>query len=145
MQPSATATAGLAFATQPVVAEDGSINLALTRGYESILDVLTGALGDGRVRSLTWHYRSHDERLIASRLLETRVDRAPIRGEVGIAGMIGLRRPTNVHCLTAGINCSSSLVLTPFVGAAQSQPADLSKMPITDGVCCAIACNAIPR
>ena len=47
------------------VNEDGSINLALTSGYESILDVLTAALGDGRSRSLTWHYRSRDERLIA--------------------------------------------------------------------------------
>lgn len=45
--------------------DDGSINLALTSGYESILDVLTAGLGDGRSRSLTWHYRSHDERLIA--------------------------------------------------------------------------------
>ena len=44
---------------------DGSINLALTSGFESILDVLTTALGDGRNRSLTWHYRSRDERLIA--------------------------------------------------------------------------------
>jgi very-short-patch-repair endonuclease len=49
----------------PVIEDDGSINVALTSGYESILDVLTGALGKGRVRSLTWHYRSHDERLIA--------------------------------------------------------------------------------
>ncbi len=48
-----------------VIEEDGSINVALTSGYESILDVLTGALGESRVRSLTWHYRSHDERLIA--------------------------------------------------------------------------------
>ena len=30
--------------------DDGSINLALTSGYESILDVLTAALGDGRSR-----------------------------------------------------------------------------------------------
>ncbi len=47
------------------VNDDGSINLALTSGYESILDVLSAGLGDGRVRSLTWHYRSRDERLIA--------------------------------------------------------------------------------
>lgn len=47
------------------VNDDGSINLALTIGYESILDVLTAGLGDGRTRSLTWHYRSRDERLIA--------------------------------------------------------------------------------
>jgi very-short-patch-repair endonuclease len=49
----------------PVVADDGTINLALTSGFESVLDVATAALGAGRVRSLTWHYRSHDERLIA--------------------------------------------------------------------------------
>jgi very-short-patch-repair endonuclease len=47
------------------IKDDGSINLALTTGCESILDVLTAGLGDGRVRSLTWHYRSRDERLIA--------------------------------------------------------------------------------
>ncbi len=50
---------------EQAVNDDGSINLALTTGYESILDVLTAGLGDGRSRSLTWHYRSHDERLIA--------------------------------------------------------------------------------
>jgi very-short-patch-repair endonuclease len=49
----------------PVVADDGSINLALTSGFESVLDVATAALGATRVRSLTWHYRSHDERLVA--------------------------------------------------------------------------------
>lgn len=48
-----------------VVNEDGSINLALTTGFESILDVLTAALSSERTRSLTWHYRSRDERLIA--------------------------------------------------------------------------------
>jgi very-short-patch-repair endonuclease len=50
---------------EQAVNDDGSINLALTSGYESILDVLSAGLGDGRVRSLTWHYRSRDERLIA--------------------------------------------------------------------------------
>jgi very-short-patch-repair endonuclease len=50
---------------EQAVNDDGSINLALTSGYESILDVLTAGLGNGRNRSLTWHYRSHDERLIA--------------------------------------------------------------------------------
>jgi very-short-patch-repair endonuclease/DNA polymerase III delta prime subunit len=50
---------------EQAVNDDGSINLALTSGYESILDVLSAGLGDGRSRSLTWHYRSHDERLIA--------------------------------------------------------------------------------
>jgi hypothetical protein len=48
-----------------VVADDGTINLALTSGFESILDVATATLGGARVRSLTWHYRSHDERLVA--------------------------------------------------------------------------------
>lgn len=50
---------------QQAVNDDGSINLALTSGYESILDVLTAGLGPARSRSLTWHYRSRDERLIA--------------------------------------------------------------------------------
>jgi very-short-patch-repair endonuclease len=50
---------------EQAINDDGSINLALTSGYESILDVLTAGLGVGRTRSLTWHYRSHDERLIA--------------------------------------------------------------------------------
>ncbi|TSD95366.1 DUF4011 domain-containing protein [Skermania sp. ID1734] len=50
---------------EQVINDDGSINLALTIGFESILDVLTAALGATRVRSLTWHYRSRDERLIA--------------------------------------------------------------------------------
>ena len=45
-----------------VVNDDGSINLALTAGYESILKVLTAAV---RTSALTWHYRSRDERLIA--------------------------------------------------------------------------------
>ncbi len=48
-----------------VVNDDGSINLALTTGFESILDVLTAALSNERTQSLTWHYRSRDERLIA--------------------------------------------------------------------------------
>lgn len=59
------ATTGDGGADEEPVNEDGSINLAMTSGYESILDVLTVALGEGRRRSLTWHYRSHDERLIA--------------------------------------------------------------------------------
>lgn len=50
---------------EQAVNDDGSINLALTAGYESILDVLNAGLGDGRTKSLTWHYRSRDERLIA--------------------------------------------------------------------------------
>jgi hypothetical protein len=50
---------------EQAIKDDGSINLALTTGFESILDVLTAALSEGRTRSLTWHYRSHDERLIA--------------------------------------------------------------------------------
>jgi superfamily I DNA and/or RNA helicase len=50
---------------EQAVNDDGSINLALTSGFESILDVLTAGLGGGRNRSLTWHYRSRDERLIA--------------------------------------------------------------------------------
>ncbi len=44
---------------------DGSINLAFTTGFESILDSLNTVLGEARTRSLTWHYRSADERLIA--------------------------------------------------------------------------------
>ncbi|HEV8652715.1 MAG TPA: AAA domain-containing protein [Actinomycetes bacterium] len=36
--------------------------LAMTEGFESILDALGALL---RSRMLTWHYRSHDERLIA--------------------------------------------------------------------------------
>lgn len=48
-----------------VVNDDGSINMALTTGFESILDVLTAALRSDRTRALTWHYRSRDERLIA--------------------------------------------------------------------------------
>jgi very-short-patch-repair endonuclease len=50
---------------EQAINDDGSINLALTSGYESILDVLTAGLGEGHTRSLTWHYRSRDERLIA--------------------------------------------------------------------------------
>jgi very-short-patch-repair endonuclease len=41
---------------------DGSIDLSLTAGYESILDVLTALLPGYLLR---WHYRSQDERLIA--------------------------------------------------------------------------------
>lgn len=50
---------------EDAVNDDGSLNLALTSGYESILDVLSAGLGENRRRSLTWHYRSRDERLIA--------------------------------------------------------------------------------
>ncbi len=42
--------------------EDDASNLALTEGYESILDVTSALLP---LRMLTWHYRSRDERLIA--------------------------------------------------------------------------------
>ncbi len=44
------------------VAADGSIDPALTSGYESVLDVLSALL---RGYTLRWHYRSLDERLIA--------------------------------------------------------------------------------
>ncbi|WP_432980575.1 AAA domain-containing protein [Dactylosporangium sp. CA-233914] len=40
---------------------DGSIDLSLTSGYESILDVLTALLPGYLLR---WHYRSQDDRLI---------------------------------------------------------------------------------
>jgi hypothetical protein len=40
---------------------DGEIDLALTEGYESVLDVLTGLLPGYLLR---WHYRSRDDRLI---------------------------------------------------------------------------------
>src|SRR5262249_22912345 len=41
---------------------DGEIDLSLTAGYESILDVLTALLPGYLLR---WHYRSQDDRLIA--------------------------------------------------------------------------------
>ena len=41
---------------------EGTIDPALTSGYESVLDVLTALL---RGYTLRWHYRSRDERLIA--------------------------------------------------------------------------------
>jgi very-short-patch-repair endonuclease len=44
------------------VTADGAIDLSLTTGYESILDVLTALLPGYLLR---WHYRSRDERLIA--------------------------------------------------------------------------------
>ncbi|GIJ65437.1 AAA domain-containing protein [Virgisporangium ochraceum] len=43
------------------VTADGSIDLSLTSGYESILDVLTALLP---AYTLRWHYRSRDDRLI---------------------------------------------------------------------------------
>lgn len=43
------------------VTSDGQIDLALTTGYESILDVLAAVLPGYTLR---WHYRSRDERLI---------------------------------------------------------------------------------
>ena len=43
------------------VTADGEIDLALTTGYESILDVLAAVLPGYTLR---WHYRSEDERLI---------------------------------------------------------------------------------
>ena len=42
--------------------EDDASGLALTEGFESILDVTSALLPS---RRLTWHYRSRDERLIA--------------------------------------------------------------------------------
>ena len=47
---------------QPVIGDDGSINLSLTTGFESVLDVMNAFLS---VSALRWHYRSRDERLIA--------------------------------------------------------------------------------
>ncbi|WP_432832062.1 AAA domain-containing protein [Dactylosporangium sp. CA-092794] len=50
-------------AAEPLgVNADGSIDLSLTAGYESILDVLTALLPAYLLR---WHYRSQDDRLIA--------------------------------------------------------------------------------
>ncbi|GIJ61945.1 AAA domain-containing protein [Virgisporangium aurantiacum] len=43
------------------VTADGAIDLSLTSGYESILDVLTALLPAYMLR---WHYRSRDDRLI---------------------------------------------------------------------------------
>ncbi len=43
------------------VRADGSIDLSLTSGYESVLDVLTALLPAYLLR---WHYRSQDDRLI---------------------------------------------------------------------------------
>ncbi len=49
----------------PVVdATEAVEDLALTRGFESILDALSPLVGS-RLRMLLWHYRSRDERLIA--------------------------------------------------------------------------------
>lgn len=45
-----------------IATEEGSLEVSLTTGYESILEVLHPLLP---WRSLTWHYRSRDERLIA--------------------------------------------------------------------------------
>ena len=42
--------------------DQADIDLAATKGFESILDSLRSLL---RLRMLTWHYRSRDERLIA--------------------------------------------------------------------------------
>src|SRR6185503_7351836 len=42
--------------------EAPAIDLGLTRGYESVLDVVAALARPGH---LTWHYRSRDERLIA--------------------------------------------------------------------------------
>jgi hypothetical protein len=48
--------------TSPLgVTAEGAIDLALTTGYESILDVLSAVLPGYMLR---WHYRSQDERLI---------------------------------------------------------------------------------
>jgi very-short-patch-repair endonuclease len=44
------------------VTADGQIDLSLTAGYESVLDVLTALLPGYLLR---WHYRSRDDRLIA--------------------------------------------------------------------------------
>src|SRR5436305_4411786 len=44
------------------VTAEGAIDLSLTSGYESILDVLSALLPGYTLR---WHYRSRDERLIA--------------------------------------------------------------------------------
>lgn len=44
------------------IGENGEVAVTLTDGYESILDSLAAALP---FRSLEWHYRSQDERLIA--------------------------------------------------------------------------------
>lgn len=50
------------FFTTASEAGDGEPDEGLTDGFESILDVLSAALP---VRTLRWHYRSRDERLIA--------------------------------------------------------------------------------
>jgi very-short-patch-repair endonuclease len=44
------------------ITESGAIDLSLTSGYESVLDVLTALLPSCLLR---WHYRSQDDRLIA--------------------------------------------------------------------------------
>jgi very-short-patch-repair endonuclease len=63
LPPTAFFTAADAAAEEPLgVTADGAIDLALTSGYESILDVLTALLPGYLLR---WHYRSQDERLIA--------------------------------------------------------------------------------
>ncbi|MGJ7439999.1 AAA domain-containing protein [Aquipuribacter sp. MA13-6] len=46
----------------PEPVDGGPLPVSLTDGFESVLDALSAALLN---RSLTWHYRSQDERLIA--------------------------------------------------------------------------------
>ncbi len=44
---------------------DGDDDASESEGFESLLDILTGALGVDNTRILEWHYRSADERLIS--------------------------------------------------------------------------------
>src|SRR5439155_5362256 len=68
---------------------DGQIDLSLTSGYESILDVLSALLPGYTLR---WHYRSQDERLIG-------FSNAWVydRSLVTFPGTTGTGRVTHVH------------------------------------------------
>ncbi|MBJ8348417.1 AAA domain-containing protein [Antrihabitans sp. YC2-6] len=119
-----------------VVNEDGSINLALTTGFESILDVLTAALSTSRARPLTWHYRSRDERLIA--FSNTWVYDDSLTTFPGVAGSDCLsldlvRRPRTVTDEDDSVAAEVDRVVTRILDHAATRP-DMSLGVITMGI-----------
>jgi hypothetical protein len=96
------------------VTAEGEIDLALTQGYESVLDVLTGLLPGYLLR---WHYRSRDDRLIG-------FSNAWIyeRALVTFPGAGGAGRLTHVLVATPGPDAEVARVIELVLAHAAERP-----------------------
>jgi hypothetical protein len=99
-----------------------ALDLGLTRGYESVLDVAVALLRPGH---LTWHYRSRDERLIAfsnQLIYDGSLTTFPGRG-IGEGGVrLELVDPVNLSAAPGGTSPEVARVVDLVVAHARTRP-----------------------